>query len=200
MQKHSKVYDNESFMLTAQLIQRNPEEYSVLNYRRLILRDGLFKDCPTHFKIDTLVSELRFMDAQLREFPKCYWLWNHRRWCLETSPAPDWEGELALVTKMLQRDDRNCRDYLKRIIFANSVVHGWNYRRYVVANIERANGKDLSQEEFEYTQGKINTNLSNFSAWHQRTLLIPRLITTHDQRSQFLEKGNISVSDATCLT
>lgn len=55
----------------------------------------------------------------LRQHPKVYWIWNHRRWCLENTPdGPDgdqqgwkkanWALEMRAVEKMLQADARNC--------------------------------------------------------------------------------------------
>ena len=55
----------------------------------------------------------------LRQYPKVYWIWNHRRWCLEHVPdGPDqdqdgwrranWAKELHVVEKMLDADARNC--------------------------------------------------------------------------------------------
>jgi geranylgeranyl transferase type-2 subunit alpha len=50
------------------------------------------------------------------------------------------------------------------------VVHAWNYRRYVLASmpVPRAPGTELA-----YTTRKIEANFSNFSAWHQRTKVLP---------------------------
>jgi len=61
--------------------------------------------------------------AALREHPKVYWIWNHRRWCLENVPdgpvvdgkpslqwrKANWQKELAVVEKMLDADARNCK-------------------------------------------------------------------------------------------
>jgi len=64
----------------------------------------------------------------LKSHPKVYWIWNHRRWCLEQIPdtppsAVDtlsshnwsqaaWEKELYFVEKMLDADPRNCKSRL----------------------------------------------------------------------------------------
>lgn len=74
--------------------------------------------------------------------------------------------------KMLNRDKRN--------------FHGWNYRRLVVAQLElhppsdgHAESYDASsratmvEAEFSYTTKMINSDLGNFSAWHNRSKLIP---------------------------
>ena len=70
--------------------------------------------------------------------------------------------------------------------------HAWGYRRFVVAQIVRipvpgSTPGDASQSmveaEFEYTTKMIKTNLSNFSAWHNRSKLIPRLLN-HRQANE----------------
>lgn len=115
--------------------------------------------------------------AQLKMYPKCYWIWNHRTWCLqqlEASGVANWKFELAIVLKLLEADSRN--------------FHGWHYRRYVVLNIEKkaveaahsAAEQNLAAlkinlDEFRYTSSKIKKNISNFSAWHNRSKLIPRI-------------------------
>lgn len=65
---------------------------------------------------------------------------------------------------MLVRDSRN--------------FHGWGYRRMVVEELESEalEGKSMVEEEFEYTTKMVYTSLSNFSAWHYRSKLIPRLL------------------------
>lgn len=70
-----------------------------------------------------LANELSMTMAALREHPKVYWIWNHRRWCLENVPdgpmadsepslqwrKANWQKELAVVEKMLNVDARNCK-------------------------------------------------------------------------------------------
>jgi geranylgeranyl transferase type-2 subunit alpha len=84
-----------------------------------------------------------------------------------------WSGELQLINKMLHADSRN--------------FHAWSYRRFVVSQIERLTpapldattgeaSQSLAEAEFEYTTKMIKTNLSNFSAWHNRSRLIPRIL------------------------
>lgn len=62
--------------------------------------------------------------------------------------------------------------------------HGWGYRRTVVGEIERLSGVTMVEQEFEYTTKMIKTNLSNFSAWHKRSQLIPRLLTERQSSSK----------------
>ncbi|KAI7687752.1 protein prenylyltransferase [Hortaea werneckii] len=58
--------------------------------------------------------------------------------------------------------------------------HGWGYRREVVQELERLSQRSMVESEFEYTTKMINSNLSNFSAWHYRSQLIPRLLQERD--------------------
>lgn len=69
---------------------------------------------------DFLLDDLSLTTTALKQHPKVYWIWNHRRWCLESVPDgpseddPDgwrksnWNKELYVVDKMLELDPRNC--------------------------------------------------------------------------------------------
>jgi geranylgeranyl transferase type-2 subunit alpha len=102
-------------------------------------------------------------DLLLKQYPKSYWLWNHRRWVLENCPVPEWRREVEILNKMLTYDPRN--------------FHGWDYRRYVMGQSKIS----LPREEFEFTTQKIRQNFSNFSAWHYRSKLIPVAFTPKEQ-------------------
>ncbi|KAJ9152300.1 Protein prenylyltransferase [Coniochaeta hoffmannii] len=121
---------------------------------------------------NAIQSELAFIFPLLKDYPKCYWIWNYRRWILElaikylpvTTARRVWEEELGLDSMMLTRDRRN--------------YHAWAYRRYLVAKLESTElgGKSMVEEEFGYTTRMTSADLSNFSAWHNRSKLIPRLL------------------------
>lgn len=135
----------------------------------------------------SLQDELHMVKGMMQEYPKCYWLWNHRRWCLEElsrDHMADWDYELALVLKVLERDSRN--------------FHGWHYRRYVVAEIEREQHEKFTDAEetavadlklyfaeYRYATFKIEKNISNFSAWHNRAKLIPRIFQLLENFTNF---------------
>jgi geranylgeranyl transferase type-2 subunit alpha len=98
-----------------------------------------------------------------------------------------WQGELKLVGKMLTLDNRN--------------FHGWSYRRTVVDALQSKelslNGPQITlvEEEFDYTTRMIRTSMSNFSAWHRRSKLIPILLEERkagsDERRKMLDDGLI---------
>ncbi|KAK7525127.1 uncharacterized protein IWZ02DRAFT_224718 [Phyllosticta citriasiana] len=197
-----KQYTDEALALTSKLLSQNPEYYTIWNNRRVILQD-IFRNAQGSETTDSgglstaqqtllgyISDDLRFTIPLLIKFPKCYWIWNHRQWLLQQSTelVPQsharrlWQEELGLVGKMLSRDSRN--------------FHGWSYRRFVVAHLEALPSEDgqntsMTEPEFEYTTKMINTNLSNFSAWHNRTKLIPRLLderkANEETRREFLK-------------
>ncbi|KAK3698236.1 Rab geranylgeranyltransferase [Vermiconidia calcicola] len=209
----AKDYSNATLQLTSQLLGQNPEYYTIWNYRRVLLQAVFARELHSgndtvaetdakdssdaeaakkagltlaQQEISLLIKEdLQFLIPLLKQFPKCYWIWNHRSWLLTTAtthlPAGTavqfWQGELALIGKMLALDSRN--------------FHGWGYRRTVVNEVERLGGSSMAEQEFEYTTKMINTNLSNFSAWHYRSQLIPRLLSErqagNDERRKFLD-------------
>jgi len=53
-----------------------------------------------------------------------------------------------------------------------ALVHAWNYRRYALAGIPM---KRPEENELAYTERKISSNFSNFSAWHQRSKILMSL-------------------------
>lgn len=149
--------------MTTRLLTINPEFYSVWNYRRDIFTEGIFREIPPHEVNNFLSEDLAMTMTFLRRYPKVYWIWNHRRWCLEHVPdgpadsaqswrQRNWTKELSVVEKMLDADPRN--------------FHAWDYRRYVLASMPE---RRPPGEELTYTTLKIESNFSNFSAWHQRS-------------------------------
>ena len=145
-------------------------------------------------QIKELISnDLDLLLPLLRKFPKCYWIWKYRSWLLEeatrllqvSDARGYWQRELGLASKMLSLDNRN--------------FHGWGYRRKVITALENtelsAEGKvtSMAEEEFKYTTKMIESNLSNFSAWHTRSKLIPRLLDERkaddEARTRLLDSG-----------
>lgn len=77
------------------------------------------------------------------------------------------------------------------------VVHGWNYRRYVVNHLKQTaeNEEEVSKiiaQEYEFTTRKINQSFSNYSAWHQRSKLLPQIVSEMgiEERNTVAMNGN----------
>ncbi|ORZ00995.1 hypothetical protein BCR43DRAFT_486185 [Syncephalastrum racemosum] len=178
---NAKEYSPESFILTTRLLEMNPDFYTVWNHRRTILLHTSLDTADSDAKQAILNKELSLFMTLIRINPKSYWLWNHRMWCLVTMPFANWNGELDLVDKLLAMDARN--------------FHGWDYRRYVVRQL-RSLAKDEHEEkaivrsEFEYTLRKINQKVTNYSAWHQRSKLLPEVVQdmSDKERSKLFEE------------
>ncbi|KAH9966429.1 rab-protein geranylgeranyltransferase [Russula dissimulans] len=187
--KKNKDFGRDAFNLTTQLLSTdpsitNPEFYTVWNYRRHILTNGIFPGSSPEEVNELLNDDLAMTTKALKAHPKVYWIWNHRRWCLEHIPeSPDsvdpqawrrstWEKELFIVEKMLEVDSRN--------------FLAWDYRRYVLASMPVRRSDKV---ELAYTTKKIEANFSNFSAWHQRTKVLSSLWASGEvDRSSSLQK------------
>jgi len=164
--KKARDWSRDAFDQTEHLLELNPEFYTVWNYRRNIILNGIFPQSTPEDNNDLLANELSMTMAALRQHPKVYWIWNHRRWCLQNVPdgpvvdgkpslqwrKANWQRELAVVEKMLDADARN--------------FLAWNYRRYVLASMP---DQRPIITELAYTTRKIGASFSNFSAWHQRS-------------------------------
>ena len=146
---------------------------------------------------------------QLKSHPKVYWIWNHRRWCLENVPdgpgsegetihgwkKANWDRELYVVENMLDRDARNC-ECLNGLVCPRSnnlqlsltfrEVQAWDYRRYVLASYPNPRS---TSDELAYTKKKIESNFSNFSAWHQRSEVYMSNANTRELLQQAKESG-----------
>lgn len=57
-------------------------------------------------------------------------------------------------------------------LLMETTVHAWDYRRYVLASMPIPRPET---SELVYTTRKIESNFSNFSAWHQRSKVYTRL-------------------------
>ncbi|KAF3290833.1 Rab geranylgeranyltransferase [Orbilia oligospora] len=219
--KSKHTYSPTSLSTTSSLLTQNPEFNTIWNFRRRIVLHLLLptsSSSPTlkddndqeNDKLSLLSSELNFLFPLLQKFPKCYWIWNYRVFILQTASTnlslqtalKLWKSEMGLVNKMLSRDSRN--------------FHGWGYRRYIVQNIETlqkdinkettkekeegegeegVDGEEeeesLAEQEFAYTTTMYGKDLSNFSAWHNRSKLIPRVLSergaTIEERRTFLD-------------
>ena len=59
----------------------------------------------------------------------------------------------------------------------------------------------MAQDEFDYTTKMVNQDLSNFSAWHNRSKVILKMLdekqATDEERKEMLNSGKLFLASAT---
>eukprot|EP00051_Salpingoeca_urceolata_P008530 m.106795 g.106795 ORF g.106795 m.106795 type:complete len:577 (-) comp15802_c1_seq2:164-1894(-) len=148
--------DAKALELTASLLTRNPDFATVWNYRRVVLQHNLDTMAPDEKRV-CANAEMRLLEECLTQNPKSYCVWHQRRWIVARHPDLPWPAELDLCTKFLKMDERN--------------FHCWDYRRHVCSQC--ADDKGAPDKELQYAMDLIETNFSNYSAWHYRSSLLP---------------------------
>lgn len=166
-----RIYNEKYYNLVTELLDWNFELYTVWNYRKVLILKFLFKGLKENDlkeKHQIFTEELHFVLDKLRKSPKSYWIWNHRIWCLKLDKLSDWNIEIGLTNKFLQADQRN--------------FHVWAYRRFIIDSMKKDDRVEQSSEaidfdEFKFTTKMINKDISNYSAWHNRSKLVIKLFT-----------------------
>mmetsp|Transcript_23240 Transcript_23240/g.33286 ORF Transcript_23240/g.33286 Transcript_23240/m.33286 type:complete len:308 (-) Transcript_23240:83-1006(-) len=161
--------------LTETLLELNPANYTIWQYRRECLKalkcdlnkeldfmDNFTEENPKNYQIwyhrratiELLGNGSREMDFTSRVFDidcKNYHAWAHRQWALQRFEL--WQGELEFINKLLQEDLRN-----------NSA---WNQRWfYIHKNTLEPINDEVLHREVNYTLEAINTLRLNESAWN----------------------------------
>ena len=118
--------------------------------------------------------------------PKSYGAWHHRAFSLDrrTESREHWQRELGLCDRFLSMDERNfhCWDY--RQASHNKFSHPLIFNKlklYTFLQLAAKRAGRGAEEELEFTMERINSNFSNYSAWHYRSKLLPR--TSPDNRA-----------------
>lgn len=168
----NNIHDEEGMELSQKILEINTEFYTMWNYRRDTLKKFTEEKSPEE-AINLLKRELTILETAVQHSAKSYWIWHHRMlicmWLDKFNGSVDWKREVGLCTKFLKLDNRN--------------FHCWTYRRFVT---KKAGLSD--NEEFVYTTQKIEENFSNYSAWHQRSLLLPKIHTTPESLEEAIKQ------------
>lgn len=167
--RKQRIYNQKYYDLVTDLLEWNQELYTVWNYRKELITNFVFKSITkdnVKARHDILVKELEFVLKKLKQSPKSYWIWNHRVWCLKLDKLSNWLMELQLIETFLKVDSRN--------------YHAWSYRRLIAGFMKNDPEFTKSDElidfdEFKFTTKMINKDISNYSAWHNRSQLIVKL-------------------------
>jgi len=154
--------DGEQLKLTAALLLANPDIGTLWNVRREVVT---FMSEAEPDQADAVwAREVELTQQALTANPKSYGAWHHRAFSLDrrTESREHWQRELGLCDRFLSMDERN--------------FHCWDYRQLAAKRAGRG-----AEEELEFTMERINSNFSNYSAWHYRSKLLPR--TSPDNRA-----------------
>eukprot|EP01098_Paradermamoeba_levis_P010246 TRINITY_DN4306_c0_g1_i1.p1 TRINITY_DN4306_c0_g1~~TRINITY_DN4306_c0_g1_i1.p1 ORF type:complete len:324 (-),score=103.23 TRINITY_DN4306_c0_g1_i1:84-1055(-) len=169
--KKAEKFDEEGLEVAGKILEQNTDFYSCWNFRRKVLMQ-LFQTKTKEEIEEILKKELAFSEKRIAQNTKSYWVWFHRKtllgWLNERGLA-DWKREIYLCSKLLALDERN--------------FHCWGYRRWVAQE-----GKVTDESELQFTKQKIEENFSNYSAWHQRSLLLFRMNKTQPELVEAIAK------------
>uniref|UniRef100_A0A914DI45 Geranylgeranyl transferase type-2 subunit alpha n=1 Tax=Acrobeloides nanus TaxID=290746 RepID=A0A914DI45_9BILA len=159
-QKRSRgELDEEILRITSEVLEKNPDIYTFWNIRRNALisiiqraEDETDEDYEKRHN-ELMKNELGLTRKALMANPKSYSAWFQRFWVLEREISPDLKQELELCKTALAVDCRN--------------FHCWDHRRLVVKLAEIS-----AEDELEFSNALIQSNPSNYSAWHYRGMLL----------------------------
>ncbi|KAJ8901355.1 hypothetical protein NDN08_007201 [Rhodosorus marinus] len=161
---------DEAEALVRKVVESNPDDYTLWNYRRewLLSLKGEAHDR----LVKVWNDELRLTEKALLRHPKAYATWQHRVWLLAEAKDMEidlatrtglFEKELALCSKMLKMDARN--------------FHAWAHWE----RVSKIAGKHEPARVVEYTEQQINADFSNYSAWHYRSVNLAEGIPIQDK-------------------
>jgi geranylgeranyl transferase type-2 subunit alpha len=166
--RKKQEYNEDNLLFTTKMIVKNPDFFTLWNYRREILislhgiETNLSLNIPNEKIKNDIIrdQELLISTEGIKKNPKSYGAWYHRQWIAERFDI-DITKELELCKLFLKEDQRN--------------FHCWNYRRFIVTlgNIK----PDL---EYEFSNEKIKENFSNYSAFHHRSVYIVLIIKNNN--------------------
>ncbi|KAL3644963.1 hypothetical protein CASFOL_010143 [Castilleja foliolosa] len=171
---HNKIYTEEAIGISAKLLESNPEHYTGWNYRKLAVQHRLDKRSEDGADCESIQSifgeELRLVENALKKNIKSYGAWYHRKWVLSKGHSST-DKELRLLGKFQKLDARN--------------FHAWNYRSLFITTLK----KIPDEEELQYTTDVIYDNFSNYSAWHNRSILLSNLLDNKEKN--YDDKGKV---------
>jgi len=145
---------------TSVMVKICPEIQTIYNLRKEIIQKRI-ESLPAKEKHAFLIKELQSLIPMMKQHPKSYCLWHHRKWCFikgleveKEDPSIDKvlaKQELGLCEMQLAKDERN--------------FHVWNYRSWII-NTLKSMDQNVIDKELKFIDSKLQSNFSNFSALH----------------------------------
>ncbi|XP_051116658.1 protein farnesyltransferase/geranylgeranyltransferase type-1 subunit alpha [Andrographis paniculata] len=133
-----------ALQLTEETIFLNPGNYTVWQFRRLILET---------LNVD-LREELRFIEQITRDNSKNYQIWHHRRWVAEKLGTQVTNKELEFTREIFSKDAKN--------------YHAWSHRQWVLLALGGW------EDELSYCDELLEDDIFNNSAWNQRYFVVSK--------------------------
>ena len=174
--RKKQEYSEENLLFTSKMIVKNPDFFTLWNYRREILIALYASETKLSYSIpiekiknnSIRDQELLISSEGIKKNPKSYGAWYHRQWIAERFDI-DVTKELELCKLFLKEDQRN--------------FHCWNHRRFIVTI------SDIKPElEYEFSNEKIKENFSNYSAFHHRSVYIVFMIKNNNYNLDVIKK------------
>lgn len=167
-----KRYTTDTLQQSAKFLELNPDVHTVWNFRKCAFQHqfaAVGEDEAAHKKLAE--EELRLVEKALRNNPKSYGAWHHRKWIVSKGLTPV-KREFELLAMLLGLDNRN--------------FHGWDYRRFAVQFSARS-----AEMELQYSMEKINEDPRNYSAWHSRSQLLRQIHKVEEGMGAVLDSSVI---------
>ncbi|WOL18885.1 hypothetical protein Cni_G27682 [Canna indica] len=130
--------------LTTEAVRMNPGNYTVWQFRRLVLES---------LNVD-LHGERDFVDKIALQNSKNYQIWHHRRWLSQKLGPEAANNELEFTKQILALDAKN--------------YHAWSHRQWVLQSLGGW------ENEFRFCCELLEDDSFNNSAWNQRYFVVTR--------------------------
>lgn len=155
--------------LTAAALQSNPKAYGAWFHRKWILCRQQSQG-PREKMADILRQELGLTELFLQRDERNFHCWNYRRFVvsLRLVSAGCGVGDGSWKLSLAEGDD-------PQIVMGAQVAQSSRTETDAASATSTTTSREILTQEWNFTLTKIRQNFSNFSAFHQRSKLLPLL-------------------------